>query len=178
MYQEVLSFWFHELEPAMWWKKDDALDALIKERFSDLHQQAVQGELFCWRDEAQGALAEILVLDQFSRNLYRDQAQAYASDPMALTLAQCAIEKGFDRQLPLAERSFIYLPFMHSESALIHKEAVKLFTELGNPENLEFELKHKAIIDEFGRYPHRNQVLGRVSTEAELAFLKQPGSSF
>ena len=178
MHQNVLDFWFHEIEPKMWWVKDERLDETIRARFLTLHQQARSNELFEWRRQPASALAEILVLYQFSRNIYRDSPQAFATDPLALALAQQMISNGFHLQLPKTERSFIYLPFMHSESALIHQQAVKLYTELGVADNLDFELKHKAIIDRFGRYPHRNTVLGRESTEREIEFLKEPGSSF
>lgn len=178
MYQEVLNFWFEELTPKMWWQQESALDNRIRKRFAALHQQARQGELYAWRSIARGALAEIIVLDQFSRNIYRDTPQAFENDAVALVLAQEAVAKGVDRQLAKVERSFLYMPYMHSESALIHEEALKLFTELGEPGNLDFERKHKAIIDRFGRYPHRNRILGRPSTPEELAFLRQPNSGF
>ena len=178
MHTKVLDFWFTEIQPKHWWKKDKEFDALIKRRFGALHAQAKAGELFSWRESARGSLAEIIILDQFSRNIYRDQAEAFASDPLSLALAQTAIAKGFDMDLPKTERSFLYLPFMHSESALIHHEAIRLYESLGLPANLDFERKHKVIIDSFGRYPHRNEILGRDSTEEELAFLQQPNSSF
>ena len=178
MHKEIIDFWFNELEPAQWWQKDLALDAMIQKRFAALHQQAKAGELFEWRQSALGSLAEIIILDQFSRNIYRDKPESFACDPLGLALAQFAISKGFDAELPATQRSFFYLPFMHSESKLIHVEAVKRFESLGNPNNLEFEHKHKVIIDRFGRYPHRNAILGRVSTPEEGEFLKQPGSSF
>lgn len=178
MYKKVLDFWFKELKPEMWWRKDRDVDASMKVRFGALHQQAVKCELVVWRNTPMGALAEIIVVDQFSRNIYRDRPESFASDPLALALAQTAVDKGFDKELPEAERSFVYMPYMHSESGIIHEEAVKLFTRLGNSKKLEFELKHKAIIDKFGRYPHRNRILGRQSTSAEIEFLKEPGSSF
>jgi len=177
-YRTVLDFWFVELKPEQWWKKDATLDALIRDRFAGLHQQACQAELFDWRASAEGALAEVIVLDQFSRNIYRDTPAAFSSDVMALVLAQSAVEKHFDQVLSPVQRSFLYLPFMHSESAVIHQVAMALYNSLGLPGNLEFEIKHKAIIDRFGRYPHRNQILGRPSTEEEKQFLTQPGSSF
>jgi len=181
-HQDVINFWFNELSPKQWWAKDAALDALIESRFGALHRQAIAGELFAWRACAVGCLAEVIVLDQFSRNIYRDQAAAFASDAAALMLAQCAIAQGFDQQLPSEQRAFLYMPFMHSESPLIHTEAVMLFKSLdassGGANNLDFELKHKAIIDRFGRYPHRNSILGRQSTPEELAFLTEPNSSF
>ena len=118
------------------------------------------------------------MLDQFSRNIHRDTAEAFANDALALALAQEAVARGCDRELPPVERAFLYLPWMHSESALIHEEALRLFAAPGLEKNLDFERRHKAIIDRFGRYPHRNAVLGRASTADELEFLKQPGSSF
>lgn len=178
MYQQIIDFWFKEIEPACWWKKDPDFDERIKQDFYDLHQQASHGELFEWRQSPIGSLAEIIILDQFSRNIYRDKAKSFAYDGMAILLAQRAIEKRFDLPLNPAERSFLYMPFMHSESASIHAYALTLYTQQGLEHNLEFELKHKVIIDGFGRYPHRNKILGRTSTPQEIAFLKEPNSSF
>ncbi len=178
MQEQVLQFWFEELEPKQWWVKDTELDAQITQRFGELHQQAIQGELHAWRGSALGSLAEVIVLDQFSRNIFRDTAGAFAADPLALALSQTAIERGYDRILSPTQRSFLYMPYMHSESKLIHSEAVQLFEALGISSTLEFEFKHKAIIDRFGRYPHRNAIVGRDSTAEELAFLEQPDSSF
>lgn len=178
MYEEIIDFWFIELKPMQWWQKDELLDAMIKTRFGKLYQKAKAGELSDWRTTALGSLAEIIILDQFSRNIYRDQADSFACDPMALALAQFTIAKGFDKALPAKQRIFIYMPFMHSESELIHREAVKLFEDVGNENNLDFEHKHKAIIDRFGRYPHRNKILGRQSTQEEITFLALPNSSF
>lgn len=178
MYQEVLAFWFNELSEAQWWAKDAEVDTQISTRFADLHRQAARCELYRWREQPQGRLAEILLLDQFSRNMFRDSGQAFALDALALALAQEAVASKAHLALTTAERSFIYLPYMHSESLLIHELAVQLFNEPGMELNYDFELKHKAIIERFGRYPHRNALLGRGSTAEELAFLKEPGSSF
>lgn len=178
MYQEVLDFWFKEITPAQWWIKDDDFDQMIIRRFSDIHSMAVNVELFEWREHARGRLAEIIVLDQFSRNMFRNSHLAFANDKMALVLAQEAIRLGVDKLLPPEERGFIYLPFMHSESKKIHKVAEQLYSQHGVKSSLEWEKKHKAIIDRFGRYPHRNQCLGRQSTPEELAFLEGPNSSF
>jgi uncharacterized protein (DUF924 family) len=178
MPERILKFWFSEIDSKQWWKKDENFDQLCHERFFDLHRQAALGELFHWRDHASGRLAEIIILDQFSRNIFRDTAQAFAYDPMALVLAQEAVRSGADQRLDPAQRAFVYMPYMHSESAVIHDEAVRLMSTLENNGTLKAELRHKEIIDRFGRYPHRNQVLGRTSTAAELAFLQQPGSSF
>lgn len=177
-YSDILDFWFHPDTQAHWFAKNDDFDQLIYQKFQDVHHQAAQAELWSWRKSAEGRLAEIIVLDQFSRNLFRNDAHAFAQDALALALAQEAVGLGLDQQLPPEQRAFLYMPFMHSESKLIHECALKLFQDLGNPNNLDFEKKHKAIIDRFGRYPHRNQVLARISTAQELEFLTQPNSSF
>ena len=175
---DVLEFWFVELEPRQWWVKDESLDQEIAQRFGDLHRDAVAAKLYAWRDSAAGRLAEIIILDQFSRNIYRDKPQAFAWDGMALVLAQEAVRIGADQELDAPEKAFFYMPYMHSESMAIHTQAVKLFDQPGVEFNLEFELKHKIIIDRFGRYPHRNNILGRVSSEEEIEFLKGADSSF
>ncbi len=177
-YQDVLEFWFDELTPKDWFTGGEEIDALIEARFSDLHRSAAQGELFEWRQNAQGRLAEIIVLDQFSRNIGRNSPAAFSVDPMALALAQEAVAGGFDLQLNEQQKSFLYMPYMHSESLLVHEQAVELFSQTGLEHNLDFEFKHKVIIERFGRYPHRNEVLGRTSTSEEVEFLQQPGSSF
>ena len=166
--QDILDFWFDPDHRSLWFAKSDEFDAKIRERFQTIHHQAIQAELWSWRKTAEGRLAEIIVLDQFSRNLYRDQPQAFAHDSMALMLAQEAISLQLDAQLSPDHRSFLYMPFMHSESKLIHEFALKLFQRLGNEINLSFEKKHKLIIDRFGRYPHRNAILGRSSSAEEL----------
>ena len=177
-YQEVIKFWFDETQPESWWKKDENFDQQVRQRFLDVYQQAASCELFAWRQHAHGWLAEIIVLDQFPRNMFRETAQAFATDQLAVVLSQEAVANEVDKELTAVQKSFLYMPLMHSESPLIHETAVDLFSQPGLEFNLEFELKHKAIIDRFGRYPHRNEILGRVSTDEELEFLKQPGSSF
>jgi len=177
-FASVLRFWFEEIKPAQWWSVDSAFDQTVRERFTPVHNAAVRGELSRWRAQADGRLAEVIVLDQFSRNMHRGTALAFAADPIALVLAQEAIAGAHDRSLSQDQRIFLYMPFMHSESALIHETAVLLFQVLGRQSNLDFELRHKAIIDRFGRYPHRNAALGRTSTADELRFLQEPGSSF
>jgi len=176
--EPILHFWFEELTAKQHFVKDAALDNSIRTRFGATLEAAAKGELFAWRATAEGRLAEIIVLDQFSRNVYRDTPRAFAQDALALVLAQELVASGQDRSLPEAQRVFAYMPYMHSESALVHTQAVALFTQLGIQDNLNFELRHKAIIDRFGRYPHRNTILGRTSTAEELAFLSEPGSSF
>ncbi len=174
----VLAFWFEEIEPRQWWAVDAAFDAVIRTRFGALHRAAAQGELWAWRATPQGRLAEVIVLDQFSRNMHRETPLAFAADPMALALAQETVAGGHDQALPPERRVFLYMPYMHSESAVVHEEAVRLFTALGIANNVDFELRHQSIITRFGRYPHRNAILGRASTPEELAFLQQPGSRF
>ncbi len=174
----ILQFWFEELAPAQWWRADPALDDTIRHRFAAVHAAALAAELAHWRDTAPGRLAEILVLDQFSRNLYRGSAAAFAGDGMALVLAQEAVRAGADQALPVARRAFFYLPWMHSESLRLHDEALRLFSAPGLEGNLQAEHQHRAILERFGRYPHRNAALGRVSTPEELEFLQQPGSRF
>jgi len=178
MPQAVLSFWFDEIQPAQWWKVDPAFDALIRSRFGALHAQASRCELFGWRTTPAGRLAEVIALDQFARNIHRGTPGAFAADPLALALAQEAVAAGADLALPMARRAFVYMPYMHSESAAIHVAGEALMRERAEKGTHDFELRHKAIVDRFGRYPHRNAILGRASTPEELEFLKQPGSSF
>jgi uncharacterized protein (DUF924 family) len=174
----VLVFWFETLSPADWFKKDEKLDKAITTRFFPIHQQAVSGELSEWRDSAKGALAEVIILDQFSRNIFRDKKEAFAFDGMALALSQVAIDKKQHEALTLKERAFLYMPFMHSESLLIHAKALLLFSEKGLENNLTFEKQHHDIIKRFGRYPHRNAILNRNSTEEEIDFLKTKEAYF
>ena len=170
MHKDIIKFWFEEISQTQWWKKDAHFDQLIASRFSEVHGQASRCELYQWRDTAEGRLAEIIVLDQFSRNIYRNSSLSFATDSLALVLAQEAIRVGADQDVSDVQRGFFYMPFMHSESPLIHKEAVCLYKAYGNEGNLKFELRHKAIIDRFGRYPHRNEILGRDSTAEEIEF--------
>lgn len=174
---EVLKFWFDEITPEQWWKKDDSFDETIKERFESTLKAAARSELFDWRESARGRLAEIIVLDQFSRNIYRDHPQAFASDGLALALSQEAVRRGCLEELSQNKRAFLIMPYMHSESLKVHNEALVLFEKYAE-KNLDFERKHRDIIERFGRYPHRNNILARTSTQEEVEFLKQPGSSF
>ncbi len=177
-YQEILRFWFEEIKPAQIWIKDKNFDQLIIEKFSGVYQQAIKCEMCQWRETANGRLAEIIVLDQFSRNMFRDSAKAFAYDSLALSLSQHAIAMGADLKVDKVQRGFMYLPLMHSESPEIHKQALEIYQNHGVQGSLDFEIKHKAIIDRFGRYPHRNKVLGRESTAEEIEFLKGPNSRF
>jgi uncharacterized protein (DUF924 family) len=176
--QDILRFWFEELDNKKRFAKDAALDALMRERFEATLLAAARGELRQWREAAFGRLAEIIVLDQFSRNIWRDTPRAFAQDALALSLAQELVQSAQDQLLPENQRAFAYMPYMHSESLQVHEEAVAVFSQPGLEGTLAYELKHKAIIERFGRFPHRNAILGRASTAEELEFLKQPGSGF
>lgn len=176
--KDILMFWFEEIEPSKWWVKDLQFDGMISSRFAEIHRRANCCELAHWRKTSEGRLAEIIVLDQFSRNMFRDTPLSFAADPLALALAQEAISLGADTELNQSQRNFLYMPFMHSESLMIHDLAVQLYTKNGSQNALDFELKHRDIIEKFDRYPHRNSILGRTSTEAELEFLTQANSSF
>ena len=178
MHRPILAFWFEEIEPRLWWVADPDFDALVRERFQSVLAQAAQGELYGWRQTPEGRLAEVIVLDQFSRNIHRGTAAAFAQDGLALVLAQEAVATGALAVLSPDQRSFLLLPYMHSESRLIHVQAERLYAEHAPAGNHDFELRHKAIIDRFGRYPHRNAILGRESSAEEIAFLAEPGSSF
>ncbi len=175
VFAEVIKFWFEELGESAWYKASDATDQLIRDRFETQLLRAVAGEFYDWRSHPEGALAEIILLGQFSRNIYRGTPRAFGQDAQALALAQWAVSRGYDKVLEPRKRVFFYMPYMHSESAAIHQTAVALFNGLPN---LDYELAHKRIIDRFGRYPHRNKILGRQSSQEELAFLSEPGSHF
>lgn len=174
----ILHFWFTELSPKQHFAKDAALDEAIRTRFGPTLEAAARCELFAWRATPEGRLAEIVVLDQFSRNVYRNTPRAFAQDALALALAQELVASRQDRSLAPAQRAFAYMPYMHSESSAIHAQATLLFSQPGLEGNLDFALRHQAIITRFGRYPHRNAILGRPSSAEELAFLAEPGSGF
>jgi uncharacterized protein (DUF924 family) len=174
----VLHFWFDELTEKQHFAKDAALDALMTQRFTEVLERAARCELFGWRATPAGRLAEVIVLDQFSRNVWRDTPRAFAQDALALALAQELVLRGDDATLSVAQRRFAYMPYMHSESLLVHQEALRLFALPGLEDNLRFERQHLAILERFSRYPHRNAILGRASTQQELAFLQEPGAGF
>lgn len=173
---EVLRFWFVQLQPDAWFRKDRALDEKIRARFGDLYASFTQSVPRAVTATAQGALAGVIVLDQFARNLYRRSALAFQTDAVALDVAQKAVGAGFDQQLPEPQRQFIYMPFEHSEDRAVQARSLQLFTALGNAELLKYAKQHQEIVDRFGRFPHRNKVLGRTSTQEEEGFLKyNPG---
>ena len=169
--KEVIRFWFEELKPEDWFKKSEALDQEMRERFEELYWKASRGELFHWRATAEGRLAEILLLDQIPRNIFRGTAQAFATDSLALVLAQEGLTQA--QELPVVQRGFFYMPFMHSESLTIHEEALRLFDQPGLEKRLKYEKMHMDILQQFGRYQHRNAILGRPSTKEEDEYLKE-----
>ena len=182
-YSQVLHFWFEELVGKQRFEVDAARDSMMRDRFGELHRQASLGELFSWRSTGEGRLAEIIILDQFSRNIFRGEPLSFAADATALCLAQEAVSLGVDKDLAPGRRMFFYMPYMHSESLLVHDTVVPLFESLAQEDaefslTLDFERSHRAIIERFGRYPHRNKILGRTSSAKEEAFLQEPGSSF
>ncbi|EON12927.1 MULTISPECIES: DUF924 family protein [Pandoraea] len=189
-WQAVLDFWFgtpdspeYGLSRPEWFRKSEAFDEEIRTRFGALHARALAGELADWAQAPIGACALIVVLDQFSRNLFRHQAKAFAGDALALAVARRLVAAGGDQRLPTAQhRVFVYLPFEHDESLESQHLSLALYEQLakvsGLVDNLDYARKHAVIIERFGRYPHRNAALGRASTPEEIAFLKAPGSSF
>ncbi|MBX9590656.1 MAG: DUF924 domain-containing protein [Hyphomonadaceae bacterium] len=175
---DVLTFWFKDTPPAQWFKKDKEFDAAIRRRFLALHEVLAAKPSEALFADARTALAAVIVFDQMPRNMFRDTPRAFATDPMAFWIAQAAIAKGFDTGLTKDERLFLYLPFEHAEDAQAQARSVALMATLGDPELSRWAEAHKAIVDRFGRFPHRNLILGRASTAEEVAFLKEPGSSF
>lgn len=174
---DVLGFWFEECVPEQWFKKDDAFDQTLRDRFGLVHERVMTRAHERCLTDADTALAATIALDQFSRNMFRGTPAAFAADAKAFAIAEAAVARGFDQSVPEARRQFFYLPFEHAEDAGVQQQSVALFAALG-PEALRWAEAHKVIIDRFGRFPHRNAILGRVSTPEELEFLAGPGSSF
>jgi len=175
---DIVGFWFGELTQKDWFRRDEAIDATIASRFGAVYQQLRAGVPASWLETPEGVLAAILVLDQFPRNMFRDDARAFATDDMALALARQAIADGIDLKLTPEQRVFIYMPFQHAEDRADQARSVGLYASLGIPLNLDFALRHKAVIDRFGRFPHRNAVLDRASTHEEQEYLSRPGPPF
>jgi uncharacterized protein (DUF924 family) len=175
---EILSFWFSGRVEPLWFSSEPALDAELRERFGTLVSAAFAGELDDWLETPEGALALVILLDQFPRNIYRGTPAAFAADAKARDVAERALARGHDHQVEPARRMFFYLPFEHSEQLADQERSLALFTALGDAELLDYAVRHHEIIARFGRFPHRNAVLGRPSTLEEQAFLTQPGSAF
>lgn len=173
--REVLDFWFGA-GPEKWFAKSDAFDADIKRRFGEAHRAAAEGRFDEWMGDAQGALALILLLDQFSRNLYRGDHRAFLQDPKALALAEEAIRRRFDVETPAMARKWFYMPFMHAENLAAQERGLVYFSErLDDPETMKFAIEHRDIVRRFGRFPHRNAILGRATTPEEQSFLDEGG---
>ena len=175
---DVLGFWFEELTPDDWFGGGETVDNRIRDRFLALHEALRDDVPESWRATARGMLAAVIALDQFPRNMYRNDSRAFAADEAALALATEAIERGLDRTMTSDERKFLYLPFEHSEDPQVQARSVELFATFDDDETLGYAVRHQEIIDRFGRFPHRNEALGRESTPEELEFLKEPDSSF
>ena len=173
----VINFWFEELTEADWFARSAAIDRRIRERFLTLHQRLVTHD-GCGVSESRPILAGVIVLDQFSRNLFRDSPYAYSADSIARRLARVAIEQSFDIAMTRQERLFLYLPFEHSEDRADQEHSLNLVKQLGREDWTQSAMEHKVVIDRFGRFPHRNAVLNRLSTADEVAFLKEPKNSF
>ncbi|NCN11138.1 MAG: DUF924 domain-containing protein [Leptospira sp.] len=178
MFENVIDFWFNRITPKQRWQKDEQFDRQLEKDFGDLLESASKCELYEWRVSPRGRLAEIIILDQFSRNIFRGKPKSFAQDPLALSLSQHAYGISDSKELKADEKIFLYMPYMHSESKKIHLISEQIFKELGIEQNYKFALDHKSIIDRFGRYPHRNEILGRESSKEEIDFLNEPGSSF
>jgi uncharacterized protein (DUF924 family) len=174
--EEVLAFW-REAGPARWYKKDAGFDAVVRSRFLALWQKAAAGELTSWEGSDDGALALVIVLDQFPRNMFRDDVTTYSSDALARDVAARAIARGADLRVEGALLEFLYMPFMHSEHLADQMRCVELFRKAGDPANLKYAENHAGIIRRFGRFPHRNRILGRITTSEEQAFLDNGGFS-
>ncbi len=176
--ETVLDFWFKETPPRQWFQKNADFDRQVEQRFGATLAAAAAGEFDAWLETPRGALAVVILLDQFSRNIYRDDPRAFDNDGKAQAITRSQVGKGADRQLESMERTFLYMPLMHSENAADQELSVELFEAWSNANTADFARRHRDIIKRFGRFPHRNKVLGRTSTAEEAEFLKQPGSSF
>jgi len=175
----VLAFWFQQSSPRQWFAKDPAFDQAVRERFTGLTRSAIAGELAAWGEEPSSALALVLVLDQFPRQIWRDSAMAFAGDPQALALSRQGVERGWVAAEPEpARRQFWLMPQMHAEELAVQAESLALFERFTDARTAEFARRHHDVIARFGRFPHRNALLGRVSSVEELAFLQTPGSGF
>jgi uncharacterized protein (DUF924 family) len=174
----VLDFWFAGTTKPRWWVKDPAFDETVRRTLGTLHEQAAAGGLGDWKTSPEGALALVILLDQVPRNIFRDSARAFATDALARQVAAQAVDGGFDQALDAERRMFLYMPFEHSEDLADQDRACALFGALGNADLLGYAEAHRRIVQRFGRFPHRNRILGRPSTPEEETFLKQPGSSF
>ena len=181
----LLEFWMGSSNPDEmasyrdeWWVKNDEFDRRINDDFGTLYEQAANGKLDSWKETPLGCVALVILLDQFPRNMFRGDPRSFATDPQARDLTRYVLDKGFDQEVPMGCKVFLYLPLEHSEDLDHQNACVALMQAMGNENATEFAIKHQVIIERFGRFPHRNEVLGRKSTPEEIEFLKEPGSSF
>ncbi|MGN6279139.1 MAG: DUF924 family protein [Sphingomonas sp.] len=174
----ILAFWFDETPQDKWFAKDDELDRTITERFGALRDAVLASEAARWDGDPDTLLAATILLDQFSRNIYRGSGEAFAADGLSLDLTHRALAKGWDEAIAPERRAFLYMPLMHAEDREEQRLSIDCFTRLGHADNLDFARKHQAVIDRFGRFPSRIAALGRVSTPAEEAYLSQPGAGW
>lgn len=178
--EDIIRFWFEETQPSQWFQVNPDFDALIKERFEEAYNNAVAGQFDDWQTSADGALALCILLDQMPRNMFRGTPNAFATDKKALIIAKFAISKGLDQVLPVLKRRFLYLPFEHSEVLSDQVRSVELFETIKDEDKLghEYALRHLAVVEKYGRFPHRNKILGRENTPEEEEYLAQPGAGF
>ena len=176
--EEILNFWFKECKPEQWFKKNEDFDKMIKNRFFIAIENSIAGKLGNWEESETGCLALIILLDQFTRNVFRDTPQAFAGDKRALALSQLCCDKDYLTNPDIQKRQFMLMPMMHSENLAVQDASLPLFKKYASKKDYEYAEKHREIIARFGRFPHRNVILGRKSINEELEFLKQPGSSF
>ena len=171
MYREIIDYWFSKEVSEHWFNSTAEFDRELGERYESVWEQASRGELVDWMNSAEGCLALVIILDQFPLNMFRGEAKSFSSEAQSRDVAEHAIEQGFDAQLPDDQKAFLYMPYMHSENLADQERSVELFSQPGLESNLRFAHHHRGIVDKFGRFPHRNEVLGRESTEAEIEYL-------
>ena len=176
--EDIITFWFEEISPEQWFKKDKEFDAMLLERAGTTVIKALNGQLDKWSKTSTGSVSLVILLDQFTRNIFRDTPKAFSGDEMALVLCQKSINSKWFSELSMTFKQFLLMPMMHSEDISIQEKSLPLFKQHANNRTYEFAVKHRDIIAKFGRFPHRNLILSRPSTEEELMFLNEPGSSF
>ena len=176
--EDIITFWFEEISPEQWFKKDKEFDVMLLERAGTTVRKALNGQLDRWSKTSTGSVSLVILLDQFTRNIFRDTPKAFSGDEMALVLSQKSINSKWFSELSMMYKQFLLMPMMHSEDISIQEKSLPLFRQHTNRQTYEFAVKHRSIIAKFGRFPHRNRILNRNSTQSELEFLKLPGSRF
>ena len=174
--EEIINYWYSERVQPLWFNSTPEFDAELKERFEPLVKSAAQGELSNWLESPEGCLALVIVLDQFPLNIYRGKPESFSTEKQAVNIARHAVERGYDKKLPSSQLAFLYMPFMHSESMADQDLSVQLFTSAGLKDNAKFAEHHRDIVRRFGRFPHRNKILGRQNSQDELEYLNSKGA--